>query len=674
METIKLPVGPQAIGLKEDERLQILQRLAAHFRERVHGPPKLKTGLKVLDEEYVRNEEVTAKLQKQEKFVRFNEWCAKYGVRAPSLEFPVAFGPTGDLVGVAAKKDINPNEAFVYVPVNLTLNEEQFRRGTLGEVYETNIQEWKEDVEYEHFVLTFFVAYQLSLGSKSFWHPYFEVAANVDLPLDWESTDLDFLEDEILRQQINDVEDEIRDEYEYSLEIAEQCKPFIRLESFTYDNFKRAFSMVKTRAFGYSVPYLMLVPFADMCNHHCVKTYFELYNHRLASKALNGHLAFDGFEKHYFTNQRSAINFSKHFEEDKTGPALLNVFDQLEFKKLAFRDRVLGMTPAEVVSGEHHVWEMNYMSTSDEEVADTEEEDESSSEDESDEDSAEEEKENTNAINKLFKKNVQGQGHNVPEFAKQFRRGKLNQPRTRFEPTVRAPGEQPKPSLVVQKLTDQRAPGDLIQLILKDKNQQWLKHQNLKFVKEEQAEWQAMVSEMERCNQSMNEEENYSWYELRDKETFFALYTRCNFTAGHQVFSCYGQRSNATLLENYGFCLQHNKYNSLRFDINIDFNWKENREQTAKTDDKKVKKHIFLKANRISDELLAYFRSNLIQEQQKKDQGKQGTNLLVGSPVDPHFEMLVVGCTITLLESLKESRFKTSITQDLEMLKMQNLN
>ena len=44
-------------------------------------------------------------------------------------------------------------------------------------------------------------------------------------------------------------------------------------------------------------------------------------------------------------------------------------------------------------------------------------------------------------------------------------------------------------------------------------------------------------------------------------------------------------------------------------------------------------------------------------------------HLLVSSPVDPQFEMLVVGCTINLLDSLKNSKFRGPVETDLEMLK-----
>jgi len=93
-------------------------------------------------------------------------------------------------------------------------------------------------------------------------------------------------------------------------------KHLINPDLFTFELYKRAYSLVMTRAFGWSVPYMMLVPMADNCNHHCVENYFELFNARLSKKMLNGEKAFNNFEKSYFTRNKLKINFFKHFEED----------------------------------------------------------------------------------------------------------------------------------------------------------------------------------------------------------------------------------------------------------------------------------------------------------------------------------------------------------------------
>ena len=48
--------------------------------------------------------------------------------------------------------------------------------------------------------------------------------------------------------------------------------------------------------------------------------------------------------------------------------------------------------------------------------------------------------------------------------------------------------------------------------------------------------------------------------------------------------------------------------------------------------------------------------------------GKNLEYLLVSSPVDAEFEMLVVACTINLLKGLMSSRFKTKLEDDLKLL------
>ena len=58
-------------------------------------------------EEYSQiNWEVTAQIEKEEKYVRFNQWCKDVGIIAPSIRYPTAFGPTGSLVGLSETRRI----------------------------------------------------------------------------------------------------------------------------------------------------------------------------------------------------------------------------------------------------------------------------------------------------------------------------------------------------------------------------------------------------------------------------------------------------------------------------------------------------------------------------------------------------------------------------------------
>jgi len=91
------------------------------------------------------------------------------------------------------------------------------------------------------------------------------------------------------------------------------------------------------------------------------------------------------------------------------------------------------------------------------------------------------------------------------------------------------------------------------------------------------------------------------------------------------------------------------------------------------TKEEKVAKIIKLKENSLKDEMFAYIRANLIKKEEKysKKTGKpfeKKSHLLITQPVDPEFEMLVVGCVIQLLEGLEKAKYSQSIEADKKQL------
>lgn len=48
-------------------------------------------------------------------------------------------------------------------------------------------------------------------------------------------------------------------------------------------------------------------------------------------------------------------------------------------------------------------------------------------------------------------------------------------------------------------------------------------------------------------------------------------------------------------------------------------------------------------------------------------------HLLVSTPVDPEFELLMVACTVNLLDGLRTSRFKSTREDDMALLKQSDL-
>lgn len=530
----------------------------------------------------------------------------------------------------------------------------------------------------EHYILIFFVAYQMSLGRESFWDPYFEISADSDLPMNWPPKDLNLLHDEVLKMSVCEQKEEIQEEYEEALEIASQYPDLIDLSAFTLKNFHRAYSLIMTRAFGWSLPYMMLVPFADNCNHMCVENYFELFNSRLSKRMLANDQNFNNHEKQYFTRNKSKIQFLKHFQEDGDLDTKIYYSTNAYYKRLKQRDEVLAISPGHFVKDKKfkkmNVWDLKYISTSDDDDNDSDVAESSEEEDEEEEQPKDESKAD------IFKKHVEGQGDRVPDIVKGLTQNTSNKERVRYQYTYATEngevvGEEPKKSVVIKKKSERKGPNDLIELLTREKDQMWNREQRMKVLKEQdEAEWQKLIEEFN-SSDSDDEEEDFAWYDMEDKDTYFVLTTlnKIVYLKDTQVFHCYGRRSNQYLVGNYGFCLPKNKYNSLRFKVNLDFSWRQRQSGERKDEEMVCSKMITLKENRLKDEVFSYIRANLIKNQKNEDE-KKGSHLLLSSPVDLQFELLVVGCTINLLEGLRKTKFKTSIEQDKDFLTMPGIS
>ena len=76
------------------------------------------------------NEEKTAELKTDPRFVKFHAWLQENGARYPDVEI-VIFGRNGELMGLAAKKDLPPQRAFLFIPDKLTITVEAATRDSV---------------------------------------------------------------------------------------------------------------------------------------------------------------------------------------------------------------------------------------------------------------------------------------------------------------------------------------------------------------------------------------------------------------------------------------------------------------------------------------------------------------------------------------------------------------
>ena len=184
-----------------------------------------------------------------------------------------------------------------------------------------------------------------------------------------------------------------------------------------------------------------------------------------------------------------------------------------------------------------NIWDLKYISTSDDEDNDSEgdddiaasDSDEEEGEDEQEEMLSEAEQVNKMADKKLFLKNVEGQGNKVPEIVKQLKPTKQKRARVRYQMTYKTEngelvGEEGKRSLVLKKRAERAGPKDLINLLTREKKALWDREQAMKLLREQdEAELEKLVEEFH--SDEDDEEENFAWYDLRDKDTYFCLGT-----------------------------------------------------------------------------------------------------------------------------------------------------
>ena len=132
------------------------------------------------------NWEVTERLSKEEKYLKFNKWCDDNGVIRPSLRYPTAFGDDGKLVGISTKRTIGFNECFLFVPAKLIICDENFiKHPKLGPLIEQHEELRNELFATYHCLMVFFILYELTKGEDSFWYPYFEITDKPELVTDW---------------------------------------------------------------------------------------------------------------------------------------------------------------------------------------------------------------------------------------------------------------------------------------------------------------------------------------------------------------------------------------------------------------------------------------------------------------------------------------------------------
>jgi len=116
---------------------------------------------------------------------------------------------------MAAKKDVPPMTAFLYVPFKVIICDHNIRKRNyeVAKVFDAHPEFFKTHKDAEYNTLIIYVMYEMSLGDKSFWHPYFEIISQPDLPMMWTDEELNELQDAVLIRQIKQYREEFEEEW-----------------------------------------------------------------------------------------------------------------------------------------------------------------------------------------------------------------------------------------------------------------------------------------------------------------------------------------------------------------------------------------------------------------------------------------------------------------------------
>lgn len=64
--------------------------------------------------------------------MNFHKWLKEHGARYDSIEYPVCFGKGGHLLGIAAKRAIGPEEAYIFIPNKIIINDDKILKSEVG--------------------------------------------------------------------------------------------------------------------------------------------------------------------------------------------------------------------------------------------------------------------------------------------------------------------------------------------------------------------------------------------------------------------------------------------------------------------------------------------------------------------------------------------------------------
>ncbi|EWS71999.1 RuBisCO LSMT substrate-binding protein (macronuclear) [Tetrahymena thermophila SB210] len=639
-------------------------------------------------EEDELNIEETLKLQSDQRYIKFKQWCIDNGAIMEGIQFPAAFGPLG-VPGIAADQDISPQKVILAIPNKLIISEDKVYGCDLEEVLEKFPELFDEEKcgDADFNILALYLMYEKLKGEQSFWHPYFELNQKSYTLLDWSTEELAQFEDSYILQELQSLKNEMEKQWRNMDKVVKLYPQYFPQDKVNKELFYYCYELCMTRGYGWTLPSVCLVPLADMFNHNCDTTTHYIINREFEQHPKKAHEKYR-IKKHKINLQLMKDPLLVFTEEDK----IKNNLYQYQNRRLKYvyqfreylseesqknldlkgidwipRDELRQLC-AEInvnklkQTKEQDLFTFKFYPT-------TESEDNDTSDDEKTERKGQNQQLKEAELEKFF--NLKSE----PKPQKQKKK--------KWEEDVLLEKEEDGIIMQVKQLTIHTTK----KAIQDDQN----KKEGEEKEEVEQEDWESCDSSSDFSD--VSDESDFSWYDDEDEENYFVVTTRQPEKKGQQLYNCYGQRTNRFLLMWYGFAFLKNRYDSYSFrlwmnmqveklnDILFEkivfqeylasdtcsggFVWK----KKEKVDLKDLTQEFRIKKNEICIDLIIYLRLYLMMHYK----GPDFKRIIASLPVSPIYESFVLSFAVKLLQYLR-NKYTTSVEEDQKTLLNPDIN
>ena len=544
-------------------------------------------------------------------YQRFIEWFQKNGGKMNGCQFPAYFGKD-NIRGVVATREIKPNEALIFVPNSLLITTKLIQEDTIfGPIVEDHPSLFKDSVDWECNTQILFLMTEKAKGENSFWKPYLDTQPLIETPVEWDDADLDFIEDPVVKSEINNIKKMYNNSWEQFDQVL-VIHPELVSKTPKKD-FYWASQFVTSRNFGWYIPYTMLVPMIDMCNHDnrdlCTTEIMNLRQEKELNKdwlkEIDYRKLIKQYDMAYMIPEQNFVpsykrhdmthflfNYQKLFKSTEQLP--LNEITDLNTDEKS--ERLNFLINKLLRKSEMDIWDVPNVFKSDTENNDTESED-----------NEEEQKPKKCVTN--YKDSCLGLNSKLKYLLKKPSKFTMK-PKAFKEDEGKVDGlvkecvntenltvnyggivKQTTEDLILEKAKEITVEGVIEQAIqetYKPKSQENLKEeantQDLEKIEKNSFRESEVttisskkVSKTELDNiesssdESQDEQAIFPWYDHTDNDSYYVLANNHNVAIkkDKQICISYGKRCNTYLLYWYGFSLKYNIYDSLKFRISM---------------------------------------------------------------------------------------------------------